>query len=153
MMYIFFLSFHIFHGKKVQFYTGQSQMENNPAVIIYMHLSKHTEHVNPVLLLISLAFSQWKMFCKEKYFLCVLLFSVFSCQDTLCLQTCHVYVPSDDKNMVFAVSQTWVFCYWNVFEKLFLRLYKKSVERPEDEESYSNGHVCIFYFLILSRPS
>lgn len=130
MMYIFFLSFHIFHGKKVQFYTGQSQMENNPAVIIYMHLSKHTEHVNPVLLLISLAFSQWKMFCKEKYFLCVLLFSVFSCQDTLCLQTCHVYVPSDDKNMVFCcftdVGILLLKCLWETLSQAVQEICRKT---------------------------
>lgn len=76
-----------------------------------MYLSKHTEHVNPVLLLMTvihiIGILSVKNILQEKIFsLCiyVLLFSgVFFSKNTLCtFHTCHVQVPSDDKNNAFA---------------------------------------------------
>lgn len=77
---------------------------------------------------------------EENIFFMSLSSTVFFCQDILCVPFTVIMCVMLE-NAVFTVSQTFGNCYWKVFEKLFLRLYKKSVERIEDEESCSEVHV------------
>lgn len=115
------------------------------------YFSNHAEYVNPVklelvlLLLMTVIhingiFSMKNILQEENIFFMSLSSTVFFCQDILCVPFTVIMCVMLE-NTVFTVSQTFGNCYWKVFEKLFLRLYKKSVERIEDEESCSEVHV------------